>query len=195
MSEGLKRPTGPGQAMSRGLEPGDAGLPFELPNANPSKGGESISLTDVVTDVGGIVIFTCNHCPYVIGNESRIASIAGRAREAGIGGVGINANDPINYPSDNWDAMVNRSAKMSYAYLHDASQEVATAWGAERTPEFYLLNGEGIITYRGRLDDSPGDPSMATTQELSDAMDSMLAGESPSLARTDSIGCSIKWKP
>ena len=179
--------------MSRGLEPGDAGLAFDLPNANPD-GPERCSLSDLVTDNGCVVVFTCNHCPYVIGNESRIESIASRAREEGMGFVGINSNDPDNYPTDNWEHMQKRGIAMSYSYLHDASQEVANAWGAERTPEFYLLDRNGTITYRGRLDDSPRDPNFATTSELSDAIDALLADESPDVSRTDSIGCSVKWK-
>ena len=179
--------------MSRGLEPGDAGSAFDLPNAN-SDGPEHCSLSDLVTDNGCVVVFTCNHCPYVIGNESRIESIASRAREEGMGFAGINSNDPDNYPTDNWEHMQKRGAVMTYPYLHDASQVVARAWGAERTPEFYLLDGNGTITYRGRLDDSPRDPNFATTSELSDAIDALLADESPDVVRTDSIGCSVKWK-
>ncbi len=179
--------------MSRGLEPGDDALHFDLPNSNPN-GPEHCSLSSQITDVGCIVMFTCNHCPYVIGNESRIESVASRAREEGMGFVGINSNDPDNYPTDNWDHMVKRATQMSYPYLHDSTQEVASAWGAERTPEFYLLDGKGMITYRGRLDDSPKDPSLATTHELMDAIDALLADEQPETPRTDSIGCSVKWK-
>ena len=111
-----------------------------------------------------------------------------------MGFVGINSNDPDNYPTDNWEHMIKRAETMSYPYLHDASQEVARAWGAERTPEFYLINGQGRITYRGRLDDSPKDPGLATTHELMDAIASLLADEQPDTPRTDSIGCSVKWK-
>lgn len=179
--------------MSRGLEPGDSALDFELSDAN-SESAEKRSLASLTTDIGCIVLFTCNHCPYVIGNESRIESIASRAREEGMGFVGINSNDAENYPTDNWEHMQKRSTSMSYPYLHDSTQEVAKAWGAERTPEFYLLDGNGIITYRGRLDDSPKDPNMATTSELSDAIDALLCEETPETARTDSIGCSVKWK-
>tara|TARA_B100001113_G_scaffold182424_1_gene149459 strand:- start:343 stop:885 length:543 start_codon:yes stop_codon:yes gene_type:complete len=179
--------------MSRGLEPGDEARDFDLPNANPD-GPERCTLSSQLTDVGCIVVFTCNHCPYVVGSESRIESIASHAREQGMGFVGINSNDPDNYPTDNWEHMIKRAATMSYPYLHDASQEVARGWGAERTPEFYLLNSQGTITYRGRLDDSPKDPSLATTHELMDAIDALLADEQPSTPRTDSIGCSVKWK-
>ena len=179
--------------MSRGLEPGDRAPDFVLQNAN-TNGPENCSLSSQQTDVGCVVVFTCNHCPYVVGSESRIESIASRAREEGLGFVGINSNDADNYPTDNWDHMVKRASKMSYPYLHDSSQEVATAWGAERTPEFYLLNGQGTIIYRGRLDDSPKDPSLATTHELMDAIDALIADEMPDIARTESIGCSVKWK-
>ena len=171
--------------MSRGLEPGDAALPFELQNAN-SEGSEKCNLSNLITDVGCVVLFTCNHCPYVIGNESRIESIASRAREVGMGFVGINSNDADNYPTDDWAHMQKRGGSMSYPYLHDSTQEVARTWGAERTPEFYLLDGNGIITYRGRLDDSPKDPSLSTTSELSDAIDALLADEEPSIALTAS---------
>ncbi len=179
--------------MSRGLEPGDAALPFELQTAN-SAGPETCTFSNLITDVGCEVLFTCNHCPYVIGNDSRIESSASRAREIGMGFVGINSNDADNYPSDNWEHMLKRGTVMTYPYLYDQTQEVAKAWGAERTPEFYLLDGNGKITYRGRLDDSPRDPNLSTTSELSDAIDALLADETPSITRTDSIGCSVKWK-
>jgi hypothetical protein len=121
--------------------------------------------------------------------------MAMKARENNIGFVGINSNDPINYESDSWPNMVKRASKgMSYAYLHDADQSIATIYGAQRTPEFYLINSAGTVVYRGRLDDSPRDPSHATTSELSDAIDSLIAGEEIAEARTESIGCSVKWK-
>ena len=179
--------------MSRGLEPGDAAIDFELPNAN-SEEIANCKLEDLTTDIGCIVVFTCNHCPYVIGNETRIEAVAARARQEGLGFAGINSNDPDNYPTDNWEHMVKRAKAMSYPYLHDSTQEVAISWGAERTPEFYLLNGNGVVVYRGRLDDSPKDPTLATTSELSDAIDALLVNEKPEISRTDSIGCSVKWK-
>jgi len=83
---------------------------------------------------------------------------------------------------------------MSYPYLVDDTQEVAIKYGAERTPEFYLVNKSGLVVYRGRMDDSPRDPSHATTSELSDAIDFIVTGKDISESRTVSIGCSIKWK-
>ena len=98
--------------MSRGLEPGADARDFDLPNANPS-GPENCTLSSLVTDVGCIVVFTCNHCPYVVGSESRIEMIASRARDEGMGFAGINSNDPDNYPTDNWEHMVKRAENMS----------------------------------------------------------------------------------
>jgi len=83
---------------------------------------------------------------------------------------------------------------MTYTYLHDASQEIAHSYGAERTPEFYLLDGGGAVVYRGRLDDAPRNPMDATTAELAEAMDALAFGGSIANPRTDSIGCSVKWK-
>jgi len=179
----------------RGIEPGDTAPDFRLPNANLTIGSEAMSLSDVIGPMGAIIVFTCNHCPYVVGSEPRIEAVAARARTEGLGFVGINSNDPVNYESDSWGNMVKRAGRgMSYPYLHDDSQDTARAYGAERTPEFYLLDSSGSVTYRGRLDDSPRDPSHSSSSDLADAMDDMAAGRNVAIPRTDSIGCSVKWK-
>ena len=181
--------------MANTVEPGNNAPNFELPNANDSSGNETVSMSDVIGDKGGIIMFTCNHCPYVVGSEPRIENIAEKARESGLGFVGINSNDPVKYESDSWDNMVKRASRgMSYPYLHDEDQTVAASYGAERTPEFYLVSSSGTVVYRGRMDDSPRDPSHASTSDLSDAIDELLNGKEISNPRTDSIGCSVKWK-
>jgi hypothetical protein len=178
-----------------GYEPGDKVSGFSLSNANTNVGGEEVSFDEILTDTGAVIVFECNHCPYVIGSFERIDRAAGKAFELGMGFVGVNSNDQEKYPEDSFENMVKRANKgMPYAYLHDDTQEVANAWGAERTPEFYLLNGEGVVVYRGRLDNSPRNPMEATTSDLSDAMDALSMGELPPVARTQSIGCSVKWK-
>ena len=178
-----------------GYEPGDKVSGFSLLNANPNVGGEEVSFDEILTEMGAVIVFECNHCPYVIGSFDRIDRAAGKAFELGMGFVGINSNDQEKYVEDSFENMVKRANKgMPYAYLHDETQEIANAWGAERTPEFYLLNGEGIVVYRGRLDNSPRNPMEATTSDLSDAMDALSMGELPPVARTQSIGCSVKWK-
>lgn len=176
------------------LEPGDKAADFDLQNANLKAGPDAMSLADVIGNSGGIIVFTCNHCPYVIASESRIESIAERCREAGLGFVGINSNDPIVYANDDWDNMVDRAQSMSYPYLHDPEQIIAHAYGAQRTPEFYLMNASSKIIYRGRMDDSPRDPQAASTSELDDALNALIAGGIVQTPRTESIGCSVKWK-
>ena len=178
-----------------GFEPNDKVTGFNLPNANPGVGGDNVSLDDVLTDAGAIVVFECNHCPYVVASVERIESLAGRARELGMGFIGINSNDAVNYPDDSFENMSKRADKgMSYPYLHDEDQQVATDWGAERTPEFYLLDGEGTVVYRGRMDDSPKDPTRVSSRDLQNALDVFSMGDQPPVNRTQSIGCSVKWK-
>lgn len=178
-----------------GYEPGDKVAEFSLPNANSSVGGAELSLGEVVTEVGAIVVFECNHCPYVVGSIERIERLAQRTRDLGMGFVGINSNDAVNYPDDSFANMEKRAAKgMSYPYLHDESQSVATEWGAERTPEFYLLDADGVVVYRGRMDNSPSDPTKVSAHDLQDALDAFSLGEKPPVDRTRSIGCSVKWK-
>ena len=129
---------------SSGIEPGQKAPFFQLPNANNNLGPSTLSLTEIMGSNGAIITFTCNHCPYVVGSESRIEKMAKKAKENNIGFIGINSNDPVNYESDSWPNMVKRASKgMSYAYLHDADQSVATLYGAERTPEFYLIDALG----------------------------------------------------
>ena len=184
----MPQPTG----YPMGYEPGNVVSGFSLANAN---GGGEVSLDDVMTERGAVVVFECNHCPYVIGSINRINKAAAKAAELGMGFVGINSNDSTVYPDDSFENMVKRGDKgMPYPYLHDENQEVALAWGAKRTPEFYLLNGEGVVVYRGRLDNSPGNAMEATTRDLVDAMDSLSMGDLPPVNRTESIGCSVKWK-
>ncbi|RJU83582.1 MAG: thioredoxin family protein [Candidatus Poseidoniales archaeon] len=181
--------------ITSGIEPGDKAPDFKLKNANPSIYGDIVSFSQSMGENGLIVMFTCNHCPYVVGSESRIEKISLKAKNNALGFVGINSNDPINYTTDSWENMVKRAKSgMSYAYLVDETQEIAKNYGAERTPEFYLIDSSGIVVYRGRLDNSPRDPSHATTSDLSDAIDELIAGEEISQIRNESIGCSVKWK-
>lgn len=177
------------------LQIGNTAPKFNLKNANASIGGELASLSSSMKSNGCVVVFECNHCPYVIASIDRMNNMAEYCNLNDIGFVGINSNDPDNYPVDSFENMVKRADKgMPYAYLHDSTQDVATAWGAQRTPEFFLLDANGVVTYHGRMDDSPRDPTKVTTSELKDAIDAMLAGSTPVVQSTDSIGCSVKWK-
>jgi peroxiredoxin len=177
------------------LQVGDKAPDYSLKNSNLEVGGETLSLSNSLGENGCVVVFECNHCPYVVASVDRINAMSDYCNEREIGFVGINSNDPVNYPADSFENMVKRAQKgMPYPYLHDPTQVTATAWGAERTPEFFLLNSEGIIVYHGRMDDSPRDPTQATTSELKDAIDAMVSGVTPTVVSTESIGCSVKWK-
>ena len=178
-----------------GLNIGDKAIEFTLKNANSALGGDELSYAEIAGENGTVVVFECNHCPYVGASCSRMDAMSQRCKGAGIGYVGINSNDPEVYADDSFDNMVKRANKgMVYPYLHDATQEIATSYGAKRTPEFFLFNGEGELVYKGRMDDNPRNPMEVSSHELSDAIDAMLAGDVPAVQETESIGCSVKWK-
>ena len=177
------------------LQVGDKAPDYSLKNSNLDVGEDTLSLSNSLSENGCVVVFECNHCPYVVASVDRINAMSDYCNDREIGFVGINSNDPVNYPADSFENMVKRAQKgMPYPYLHDPTQVTATAWGAERTPEFFLLNSEGFVVYHGRMDDSPRDPTQATTSELKDAIDAMVSGVTPAVVSTESIGCSVKWK-
>ena len=178
-----------------GLNIGDKAPEFNLKNANKNVGDQIQSLENSLMEKGCVVVFECNHCPYVVASVERLNNMAEYCKLNKIGFVGINANDAENYPSDSFENMVKRAEKeMPYAYLYDESQEVAAAWGAQRTPEFFLLDSNATVVYHGRMDDNPRDPTKVKTSELKDAIDAMLSGQTPTVQITDAIGCSVKWK-
>lgn len=174
---------------------GDKAPNYSLKNSNTAEGEDVLSLSDSIGNRGCVVVFECNHCPYVVASVERINAMSAYCKEREIGFVGINSNDPVNYPADSFENMVKRAQKgMPYPYLHDPTQVTATAWGAERTPEFFLLDSQGVVIYHGRMDDNPRDPTQVTTSELKDAIDAMISGIAPAVESTESIGCSVKWK-
>ena len=177
------------------LQVGDKAPNYSLKNSNTAEGEDVLSLSDSIGNRGCVVVFECNHCPYVVASVERINAMSAYCKEREIGFVGINSNDPVNYPADSFENMVKRAQKgMPYPYLHDHTQVTATAWGAERTPEFFLLDSQGTVVYHGRMDDNPRDPTQVTTSELKDAIDAMISGIAPAVESTESIGCSVKWK-
>ncbi len=177
------------------LSSGDVAPAFELPNANANVGSATLTFSDAKGEHGTVVLFECNHCPYVVASVGRINAMAATCLDNGIGFVGINSNDPIVYENDSFEHMVKRAeGGMPYAYLHDSTQTVARAYDAKRTPEFFLFDADDRLVYQGRMDDSPRNPNDVSTSELADAIDAMLKGEAPAVDYTDSIGCSVKWK-
>jgi len=177
------------------LSIGDSVPDFNLKNANYSKVGEFVNLQQSMKENGLIIMFECNHCPYVVGSIDRINLVAEKAESLEIGFIGINSNDSITYSSDSFENMTKRAVKgMPYPYLFDETQQVAKSFGAKRTPEFYLFDGKGDLVYSGRMDDSPKDPNQVKSTELSNAIDSIIDGRKPDVQETESIGCSVKWK-
>ena len=177
------------------LNIGDKAVDYTLKNANEEIGGLSLNLQQSTGEKGLVIVFECNHCPYVVASIERMNNMSDYCNSKQIGFVGINSNDASVYANDSFEHMVKRAKKgMPYAYLYDETQEVAHSYGAKRTPEFFLFNSNNVLVYRGRMDDSPRDPTQATTSELKDAIDAMLEERTPSVSETESIGCSVKWK-
>jgi peroxiredoxin len=158
--------------------------------------GREISVADAKGEKGTLVIFTCNHCPWVKAWESRIVEIANAARAKGIGVIAINPNDPAAYPEDAYDEMQKRAKDrgMRYPYVVDATSEVARAFGASHTPEIFLFGKDGKLAYKGAVDDNAKEPEKVKTHYLADALEAVAAGNAPAMAETKALGCSIKLR-
>ena len=143
-----------------------------------------------------VVLFTCNHCPYVVGSEDRIAKFYADYSSRGVAMIGINSNETDNHPTDSFEHMKLRVKEkgLKYPYVRDDSQAVALAYGALRTPHYYVFDAERKLRYTGRMDDNPRNPGKETTHELRDAVDALLAGKQPPIPMTNPIGCNVKWK-
>lgn len=144
----------------------------------------------------GLVIFSCNHCPYVKGSDQAVIDLYNKYSRSGLKVLAVNSNDPIKYPEDSFEMMIEKSQSMNlpFPYLFDETQEVAKLFDAACTPECFLFNKEGFLVYHGTVNDSPRDPSKVTKYFLEEAVISVLAGQKPDLAFVHPIGCSIKWK-
>jgi peroxiredoxin len=181
--------------MAFTLELGQPAPDFELPGVD----GKRYSLRDFAAAKVLVVGFTCNHCPYVIGSEDRMIRLASQFSAKGVAFVTINSNETDNHPTDSFDHMVERAREkhFPFPYLRDESQDVAAAYGALRTPHFYLFEKSGpgwALRYTGRMDDNPRVPGQETTHELRDAIDDVLAGRKPRVELTNPIGCNVKWR-
>ena len=161
--------------------------------------GETKSLSSLKGERGTIVMFICNHCPYVIHIKDQLIDIAQNYAQQGINIIAISANDIENYPQDAPDKMQGLMAEWGnpfVAYLYDQTQEVAKAYLAACTPDIYLFDNGLSCVYRGRLDAAtPKNNIPLTGKDLRNALDALLAGKSISKEQAPSIGCNIKWKP
>lgn len=159
--------------------------------------GETVSLSRFDGAPALLVVFLSNHCPFVKHLANHLAGLAAEYRQRGVAVVGINANDVANYPDDSPEKMVDEVARRGYTfpYLFDESQEVAKAYRAACTPDFFLFDAGRRLVYRGQYDASrPSLDVPVTGQDLRAALDSVLAGEVPASEQLPSVGCNIKWR-
>jgi peroxiredoxin len=164
----------------------------------PDPGGRRVALSDFRGAPALVVVFMCNHCPYVKHIRDGLAQLARDYASRGVKVVGINSNDAKHYPADSPARMAEeaRAAGYTFPYLYDETQEVAKAYRAACTPDFYLFDAGQRLVYRGQFDDSrPGNGIPVTGKDLRAAIDAVLAGRPVSPHQRPSIGCNIKWKP
>ena len=148
-------------------------------------------------DKGFLVIFMCNHCPYVLHIIAHLTENIRTYHEQGIAVVAINSNDATQYPDDSSEKMIHLSKNFSFSfpYLVDDKQEIAKSYGAACTPDFFLFDANNKLVYRGQYDSArPGNKDNITGEDLSAAIEQLVAGESVSLKQSPSLGCNIKWK-
>ena len=160
--------------------------------------GRIVSLDDFKGAAALLVMFICNHCPFVKHIRSGLAKLGRDYKGRGLAIVAINSNDVVSYPEDSPEEMAKeaRAAGYEFPYLYDEEQEVAKAYRAACTPDFFLFDRQRRLVYRGQFDDSrPGNNLPVTGADLRAAADAVLAGSSPSVDQKASIGCNIKWKP
>lgn len=171
----------------------------------PAVDGKQYSLSDFADKKGLLVVFMCNHCPYVKAIQSRLVNLAKEFIPQGLGMIGINPNDPIRYPDDSFEAMKQMAKEFKYpfVYAQDITQETARAYDAVCTPEFYLYQNKEHrfrLVYHGRLDDSWKEESKVKIRDLHSAIQVLLktpdvaASELAKIPQLPSMGCSIKWK-
>jgi len=159
--------------------------------------GKDISLEDIKGEVATVVMFICNHCPFVKHVNEELVRLANAYKDKGIGFVAISSNDVINHPDDAPALMkqLARQLKYPFPYLYDESQEVAKAYDAACTPDFFIYDKDLRLVYRGQLDDSrPGNEIPVTGKDIRNALDRLINNEPVSQEQRPSIGCNIKWK-
>ena len=174
------------------LEFGDPAIPFELPGID----GKRYSLATLSEGkYATAVIFMCNHCPYVLAWLDRLIALAHEYQPMNVAFAGINANDAAKYPADSFENMQKLAEErgLPFPYLHDETQEIAWAYGAERTPEIFLFDRDLRLRYHGTPDDNY-DEAQASEPYLRYALDAVLEDRNPEIPETDPVGCTIKWK-
>lgn len=172
---------------------GTAAPDFKLMNVD----GREVALSDFAGKPALLVMFMCNHCPFVVHVADELARLGSEYMGRGVAVVGINSNDTATHPADSPERMVAEAEERGYAfpYLFDETQAVAKAYRAACTPDFFLFDQDRKLVYRGQLDDSrPGNGVPVTGKDLRAALDAVLAGAAPVSEQRASLGCNIKWK-
>jgi peroxiredoxin len=180
--------------LSNMMPLGSKSPPFLLPNTIDSL---DYSFSDLKGSNGTLVVFMCNHCPYVVHILDCLVLILHRYQTLGISSIAISSNDVFKYPQDGPTLMKELAIKhaFKFPYLYDASQDVAKAYDAACTPDFYLFDKNDILVYRGQLDGSrPGNDVPVTGIDLTNAMDNLLSNKPIDSLQRPSAGCNIKWK-
>ena len=175
------------------LSLGTSAPDFSLPNVD----GSTVSLSDFSGKPGLLVIFMCNHCPFVIHLRDELARFATEYQEKGLAIVGISSNDVTTHPDDSPEKMAEeaKSAGYTFPYLYDENQDVAKSYQAACTPDFFLFDSNQELVYRGQFDDSRPESGIPVTgADMRAACDAVLAGQPVSAEQKPSVGCNIKWK-
>ena len=177
--------------MAFTLQIGEKAPDFHLPATD----GKTYKLTDF-KEKYLVIFFTCNHCPYVIGSDEMTRITAEKFTAKGVKFVGINSNSPNTYPQDSFENMVKRmdQLKFPWLYLYDASQDIARAYGALRTPHFFVFNEKRELVYTGRGVDNPREAFKSTINDMDRVLTELTAGMPVSIPLTNPIGCTIKWE-
>ena len=168
---------------------------FTLPDV---VSGKNVALNEAKSDIATVIMFICNHCPFVKHVQDELIQVANDYTPKGITFIAISSNDAEAFPQDAPDKMKELAEQKNYPfpYLYDESQEVAKAYKAACTPDLYIFDKKLKCVYRGQLDDSrPGNDIPVTGKDIRDALDNVLAGKAVSDKQRSSIGCNIKWKP
>lgn len=166
---------------------------FTLLNTVTNK---TVSLTDLKSDVATVIVFICNHCPFVHHLNSKLVDVANTYQNKGVQFIAISSNDVANYPQDRPELMLEVAKKEGYSfpYLYDETQAVAKAYKAECTPDFFVFDGDLKCAYRGRFDETRPGMGIPSGKDLTNALDAIISGNTVEVDQKPSMGCNIKWK-
>ncbi|MCO7177170.1 thioredoxin family protein [Sporolactobacillus kofuensis] len=177
--------------MAFTLQIGEQAPAFSLPATD----GHTYALNDFSDANVLVLFFTCNHCPFVLGSNETTRQLAEKYKEAGVTFVAVNSNSEQTHPKDSFEFMVKQmeQEKFPWIYLRDQAQDVARAYGALRTPHFFVFDQERKLVYTGRELDNPRQPEKATVNDLDRALEQLTSGQSVTTPLTNPIGCNVKW--